>query len=306
MRVLIYGSGVIGQIYGGRLAQAGHDVTLLARGPAVEALAARGVTLRRDGEVSHARPRVAARIADGDRFDVILVTVRLDQLAEVLPVLAVTSADRIALMLNQSVDLDGIRDQVGRARTIFTFPGVGGQHTDDGAISYLEIAQQHTTVERRDGIEAPVVELLRSAGFVLDIRDSIGDWLKTHAVFITAVGAAIIDSGGDSAALAADRSRVANLVQAVREGFRALARQGVAVTPAPLRVIFTVVPRFIAVRYWQRQLKGPLGSVAIAPHVRATRDTEFPLISADVRRLVAGHGPTPHLDRLLGIREETT
>jgi 2-dehydropantoate 2-reductase len=306
MRVLVYGSGVIGQIYGGRLALAGHDVTLLARGPAADSLAAEGVTLRRDGEVSHARPQVATRIAEDAEFDVILVTVRRDQLADVLPALAVTSADRVALMLNQSVDLDSIRDRLGRERTIFTFPGVGGQPIDDGTISYLEIDQQHTTIERRDGIEAPVVELLRSAGFVLDLQDNIGDWLKTHAVFITAVGAAIIDGRGDSAALAADRSRVSNMVLAVREGFHALARQGVAVTPTPLRMIFTMVPRFIAVRYWQHQLKGPLGSVAIAPHVRATRDTEFPVISADVRRLVAGDGRTPHLDRLLDIAEGTS
>jgi 2-dehydropantoate 2-reductase len=305
MRVLIFGSGVIGQIYGGRLTQAGHDVTLLARGPAAESLAARGLTLRRNGEVSQARPNVTTQIADDDKFDVILVTVRRDQIAQALAVLAVANADRIALMLNQSIDLDVIRERLGRERTIIAFPGVGGQPTDDGAVSYLEIGQQHTTVERRDGIEAPVVELLQSAGFVLDVRDDIEDWLKTHAVFITAVGAAIIDSGGDVAALAADRSRVANMVQAVREGFRALDRQGVAVTPAPLRMIFTVVPRFIAVSYWQRQLKGPLGSVAIAPHIRATRDSEFPMIRADVRRLMAGSGPTPQLDRLLDLSEHT-
>jgi hypothetical protein len=127
----------------------------------------------------------------------------------------------------------------------------------------------------------------------------MADWLKTHAVFITAMSAAIVASGGDSKALAANRSRVADMVQAVGEGFRALTRQGVTVTPRPLRIIFTIVPRFIAVRYWQGQLRGPLGTLGIAPHVRASRDTELPLMIAEVRQLVADHGPTPHLDRLL-------
>ena len=63
-----------------------------------------------------------------------------------------------------------------------------------------------------------------------------------------------------------------------------------------------VVPRFIAVRYWQKQLRGPIGTVAIAPHMRATRGTELPVLRADVRHLVAGHGPTPHLDLLLDDR----
>jgi 2-dehydropantoate 2-reductase len=67
-------------------------------------------------------------------------------------------------------------------------------------------------------------------------------------------------------------------------------------------LIFTVVPRFIAVGYWQKQLRGPIGTVAIAPHMRATRGTELPVLRADVRHLVAGHGPTPHLDLLLDDR----
>jgi 2-dehydropantoate 2-reductase len=127
-------------------------------------------------------------------------------------------------------------------------------------------------------------------------------WLATHAVFITAVGSAILAAGGDSAVLAADRARVADLVAAVGEGFHALSRQHITVTPTPLRLIFTVVPRFIAVRYWQKQLSGPIGTVAIAPHMRATRGTELPVLRADVRHLVAGHGPTPHLDLLLDDR----
>jgi hypothetical protein len=87
------------------------------------------------------------------------------------------------------------------------------------------------------------------------------------------------------------------MVLAVREGFRALARDGVTVTPAPLRIIFTAVPRFFAVSYWQAALRGPVGTLSIAPHVRATRTTEFASLAADVRGLV--HGQAPHLDKLL-------
>jgi 2-dehydropantoate 2-reductase len=121
----------------------------------------------------------------------------------------------------------------------------------------------------------------------------------------SAVGAAILASRGDSVALAADTARVADMVTAVGEGFRALARGGITVTPRPLRLMFTVVPRFAATRYWQRQLRGPVGTIAMAPHMRATRDTEFPALTADVLQLVAGHGPTPHLDRLLSAQRES-
>jgi 2-dehydropantoate 2-reductase len=302
MRVLFYGSGVIGQIYGGRLAQAGHDVTMLARGHKAQSLAAKGIRLERDGKTSHFHPSIVTQVPQAASFDIVFVTVRRDQLAEILPVIAQLTADRIVFMLNQGADLQHIRAQTGSTRTVFAFPGVGGQRTDDGAIRYLEISQQKTTIEQRDRIETPIADLLRSGGFAIDLRANMKDWLQTHAVFITVVAAAILDSGGDSEKLAADHDRVADMVTAIREGFRALARQGVTVTPTPLRIIFTLIPQFIAVRYWQAQLRGPLGTLAIAPHVRATRDTEFPLMSHDVRALIAGHGPTPHLDQLLQVR----
>ena len=127
----------------------------------------------------------------------------------------------------------------------------------------------------------------------------IDGWLKTHAVFIAATCASINSCGGDAVKLAADRERVATMVRAAGEGFRALASQGVAVQPRALKMIFTIVPPVIAVLYWQGQLRGTLGTVALAPHSRMTKDTELPILYRDVQKMVAGMAATPHLDKLL-------
>jgi predicted dinucleotide-binding enzyme len=42
MRYIVIGAGAIGGTIGGRLAQAGHEVVLVARGPHLDALRARG------------------------------------------------------------------------------------------------------------------------------------------------------------------------------------------------------------------------------------------------------------------------
>ena len=51
MRILIFGAGVIGSLYGARLAEAGYDVSIYARGRRLESLpptahAARGMDTR--------------------------------------------------------------------------------------------------------------------------------------------------------------------------------------------------------------------------------------------------------------------
>ena len=107
--------------------------------------------------------------------------------------------------------------------------------------------------------------------------------------------------GGDAVKLAADRARVATMIRSAGEGFRALTSKGVAVQPRPLRMIFTVVPRMFAVRYWQGQLRGTVGTVALAPHSKMTKDTELPVLYRDVQKLVGGTVPTPHLDKLLSL-----
>ena len=43
MRIVIYGAGVIGSLYGARLRQAGHQVVFLARADRVEQLYLRGL-----------------------------------------------------------------------------------------------------------------------------------------------------------------------------------------------------------------------------------------------------------------------
>ena len=45
MRIVIYGAGAVGGVIGGRLFQAGHDVTLIARGEHLRVLQERGLTL---------------------------------------------------------------------------------------------------------------------------------------------------------------------------------------------------------------------------------------------------------------------
>jgi len=93
------------------------------------------------------------------------------------------------------------------------------------------------------------------------------------------------------------------MVRAAGEGFRALASQGVAVQPRALKMIFTIVPPVIAILYWQGQLRGTLGTVALAPHSRMTKDTELPVLYRDVQKMVAGMAATPHLDKLLTLAQ---
>lgn len=69
LRVLIFGAGVLGSLYGARLAEAGNDVAVLARGRRLEELRARGVVLEdvRSGARTATPVRIVSELAPDDR-----------------------------------------------------------------------------------------------------------------------------------------------------------------------------------------------------------------------------------------------
>jgi hypothetical protein len=91
-------------------------------------------------------------------------------------------ATNVVMMQNNALDLARVADIVGRDRTFFGFPGVGGYRRDDGAISYVEIPRQPTTLGQRGGQEEVVAEVLKSAGFAVATTADMEGWLKTHGV----------------------------------------------------------------------------------------------------------------------------
>ncbi len=87
VRYVVVGAGAVGGTIGGRLAQHGHDVVLVARGAHAERLAADGLRmLTPDGPV-HVRPAVATG-PDDVRLtpaDVLVLAVKVQDTASVLP-----------------------------------------------------------------------------------------------------------------------------------------------------------------------------------------------------------------------------
>jgi 2-dehydropantoate 2-reductase len=76
MRICIYGAGAIGGWLGVQLSLAGEDVTLIARGPHLEAMQKNGLKLLIDGEERVAHPRCVADPAEAGIQDYVIVTLK--------------------------------------------------------------------------------------------------------------------------------------------------------------------------------------------------------------------------------------
>ncbi len=76
MKVCIYGAGAIGGLLGAKLAAAGEEVTLIARGPHLAAMRANGLKLVSDGEEIVARPFATEDPAEAGPQDAIIIALK--------------------------------------------------------------------------------------------------------------------------------------------------------------------------------------------------------------------------------------
>lgn len=80
MKVAIFGAGAIGGMMGVKLAQAGADVTFIARGPHLAAMQANGVTMHSGAETIVVHPRCVGSAAEAGRQDYVIVTLKANAL----------------------------------------------------------------------------------------------------------------------------------------------------------------------------------------------------------------------------------
>ena len=85
MRFLIAGAGAIGAYIGARMAHAGFDVTLFARGPHLRAMQERGVEVKSSEGDFVARPAIAASLEEVGPVDVVFLGVKAHGLPQLAP-----------------------------------------------------------------------------------------------------------------------------------------------------------------------------------------------------------------------------
>jgi 2-dehydropantoate 2-reductase len=271
MKVLVVGAGVIGSVYAGHLAAAGHEVTLMARGSRLGDLRRAGLRLRRSGGPEATPTVTVVDEVPATPLDLVIVAVRRDQ-ALSATAQATRAAAGIAMLFG---NFAGMTDELGAAlgsdRVVAGFPSVGGRFEGDGSITYLLIKQQPTvvgTVGAADEKAEAVAKGLRAAGFPTTTERDIAGWLASHAALVVPMAAAIMAAGGQADALAGRRDLLRLAVRATSATYRAQRKRGRLVIDGSLRLLYLRMPEWFAVRYWSRAMRGEFGELAFAAHTR--------------------------------------
>lgn len=248
MKILIYAAGVLGSIYAAKLHEAGHEVTLVARGARLAHLREHGIQLAAgDSPIVRSVRVPVVEIATG-AFDLVLVTVRAHQVESVLRSLTDIEGD-VLLLVNWAGGAAPLAALIGADRVLLGSPTTGG--TMDGeVVRYRPESLLHRFMTMSIGESGARYERIRAAfalaGIRTRTRPHMEERLATHAAFQVPLSLAVTKAGGTKI-LAADR-----------DGIRAMVREYRTILPArPRPGVFAIVrtaPEWLLVALFRRML----------------------------------------------------
>lgn len=243
MKILFYGAGVIGSLYAARLKEVGQDVTLLARGRRLEDLREQGVVLE-DSQTERITKTVVPlvdRLQPSDLYDLVIVVMRRNQTRSILASLAENELiPSILFLVNNAAGPQEWVEALGQDRVLIGLPSAGGERREN-VVRFMLIRSFPILFSEIDGKKTPRVEqiirMFQSAGLPAAAQNNMDAYMKTHVALVAPGAGAIYMAGGDIRRLARMREELILLVRAVREGFQAMRKLGVPVTPSPMRML---------------------------------------------------------------------
>ena len=241
MRILIFGAGVIGSLYGALLAEAGYDVSVYARGRRLESLIRDGLLYKNGGKIRKAPVRVLSKLEEEDCYDLILLTVRENQLHAALEELRQNISPTIVTMVNSLETYDSWDAICGAGRIIPAFPGAGGGFDGnvlDAALTPRLI--QPTTFGKTDGRERALARVLHRAKIPCQIVPDMHAWQLCHLAMVVPIADAYYKAA-DPEHAGRDAALMRKTAKQIRDNLDAIAARKIRLSPGKMQA-FRLLP----------------------------------------------------------------
>ena len=306
-RLIVIGAGVNGSAVATRLFNGGVDVRVLARGPRYEFIRDEGIIIENpfNHKRSVTRVPVIDRLDPEDIYDFVLVVVRKNQVADLLPVLAQNKSPNIVFMGNNLTGPEEFARVIDRQRILLGTVVAGGKR--DGQIIRAMISLPAASpFGEMDGTITPrlqrLVRLLKEGGIQAKVSTEMVDHQRTHAAGVAIIARLVMKYDCDLATLARSRQDLYDFVKARQETQQVLRALGHKIVPQSEENL-RFIPAWLQVAAMRVLLRSRFGEVGLAYHVSQAPD-ECERLAAELGLLVDRSGlAVPAIRRILRVEE---
>ncbi|MCJ7520378.1 MAG: hypothetical protein MUO42_12000 [Anaerolineaceae bacterium] len=267
---------------------AGIDVTILARVKRYEQLRDEGIVIEDPFKNTRSVTRVPVinSLDPQDYYHFILVVVRKNQVADLLPALVQNKSPNIVFMGNNLLGPDEFIKILGKNRVLMGSVYAAGKR-DGNIIRAMVVKSIAVPFGEIDGVITPrlkqLINILLKAGFKAKPSSKIVDNQTTHAVGVALIGRLVIKHGGDVKDLAHSTNDLLLFIKARREAHPVLRALGCKIPWS--EVVIGIIPGVLQVAGLRWLLNSKLGEVGLAWHVSQAPD-EIEQLALELQVLV--------------------
>lgn len=290
MKILMFGSGVIGSIFGLRFSKINQQVSMYARGERLKELNSKGLLYKENKEIKQADVRIISNLSHNEKYDFIFVTVRYDQIETALEQIKLIDCDNIITMVNNPNGYEEWEKVVGVNRIIPAFPGAGGM-IENGVLNFKitpAFIQSTTFGElngRKSGRIKTLVKLFKEAKIPYSISSNMDAWQKCHLALVLPLAIGIYKDGGDNFSTSKNKKALNYMSSTLKGNFFKLKAMGIKITPK--RFIFLqYVPSYILIYLLKTIYNTDFAGTVICEHALNARG-EMDRLEIDFQKVLA-------------------
>ena len=241
MKLLVYGSGVIGSYLAHALCSAGNDVTILARGEWKKQLAGNGLRIRHHLQHKETldHPRVISDISEDDTYDIVFAVMPYHEIGAILAPLSKLRTP-LAVMVGNNMSPAAMRETilektVCEKQVLFGFQATAGKRDRENGVliceragaGAMDIGCLHS--EPDEATKAALSAAFQGARYRLNWQLDMEAYLICHLAAILPIGYLAYACDGDMRASTGTQRKLMRM--ASREAYAMLRTQGVPILP---------------------------------------------------------------------------
>ncbi len=241
MKVLVYGSGVIGCYLAHVLCAAGSDVTMLARGPWKERLRQDGLRIRHhlQRKTTLDRPRVIGGIEEDDAYDAVFAVMPYNKMRAIPGPLAAVRSPVVVLVGNNTSPAAMRREILNRSvcekQVLFGFQATAGKRDHEkgvlicerAGVGGMDIGGLHSLPD--SDTKSKLETMFSGSGYKLRWQPDMEAYLICHLAAVLPICYLAYACHGDLTGSTGKQRKLMRL--ASREAYAMLKAQGIPILP---------------------------------------------------------------------------
>ena len=212
----------------------------------------------------------------------IFVTVRYTQIDAVLPMLKEKISENLVFVGN-NVRAVQLSERLPGKNVQFAFLSVGGHRGKDRVVSIRLNKMTAGPLTCNPEAERLLEEIFKDAGLKVKYEDNMGDYLLCHAAFVLPCAFACYIADGNLHRIQNDTDLLNQVIQANREGYRAIQNAGHEILPEEDQNFEGEKYRKTCFRFLRLLCHTFLGRICLSDHAMHSRE-EIEVLNRDMHR----------------------